>query len=182
MPPRRVRTSPSPISAAPTPVPLSRRDPPPHQPSRGRQASPRWYNIPPPQWYVLSTPLTLHVSYEPDIAHRTHGRAQPLYTSFKRSAGGLSSWVVALGGTHCWEMMYTICWIVYRPSSMAAAIFSARSARSSPAYRPPHYVYADMTASQSISSAGVRPAEINVNLLLSSDSVPINGKRKCPHG
>ena len=58
MPPRRVRTSPSPISAAPTPVPLSRRDPPPHQPSRGRQASPRWYNIPPPQWYVLSTPLT----------------------------------------------------------------------------------------------------------------------------
>ena len=59
MPPRRVQTSPSPISAAPTPVPLSRRDPPPHQPSRGRQASPRWYNIPPPQWYVLSTPLTL---------------------------------------------------------------------------------------------------------------------------
>ena len=58
MPPRRVQTSPSPISAAPTPVPLSRRDPPPHQPSRGRQASPRWYNIPPPQWYVLSTPLT----------------------------------------------------------------------------------------------------------------------------
>ena len=69
MPPRRVRTSPSPISAAPTPVSLSRRDPPPHQPSRGRQASPRWYNIPPPQWYVLSTPLTICIIH-PDCSHK----------------------------------------------------------------------------------------------------------------
>ena len=43
------RTGRQPISVLPRPAPalLSRRDPPPHRPSRDRQASPRWYSFAP---------------------------------------------------------------------------------------------------------------------------------------